>query len=340
VDTSGFEIEHSFGDNEDFDYSIKYKAPKPLIFEINSEISVGIGFSSHGPTQYMVQKEARIQQTCHMIIKGSNNTIVLAELMKYLRWFSLLLQIGSQRITYPISITGKLDKSDKPDLLQSQYVKLYFQPIEASRELKSLIPPDFLFTFKDLNKAIIKNWFIKFSELKTIVDLRNTLFLHDRQFLENKFLDILQALETLHTMKFKGSCINKSSFNALREKIVSCMPEEYKEIFAPKIGNLNYLSLQDRLNELLRNRKDLFSQAITNFDKLCKRIIRTRNLIVHASNSERPLSTREMVFVIELLKLLFDSYLVEMIGFSEEKFNPMIQKKIDEYLQWGIEFTR
>ena len=340
VDSSGFDFERAENEDDDYDYVIKYKSPEPINYDINSEYSVGIGFSIQGPKQSMVQKEAQIRQSCNFRITSQKNPLKFTELMTHLRWFSLLLQIGSQRNTYPIEITGIIDKNDNVDLKQSIRVNIYFQPIEAIREVKPLIPPFFLFTYKDLNESIIKNWFNKYTNLKTIVNLRSTLFLHDRQFLENKFLDILQALETLHTMKFKGSCIEKSSFDDFRKKIVFCMPEEFKEIFAPKIGNLNYLSLQDRLNELLRNRKDLFSKAITNFDKLCKRIIRTRNLIVHASSSEKPLSTREMIYVIDLLKLLFDSYLLEMIGFSEEKINIMIQKKIDEYLHWGIVFNR
>jgi len=340
VDLSGFNIQRTDNEKDDFDYLIKYKSPKPIIFKINPETSVGIGFSIHGPKQSIVQKEAKIQQTCHLIVQGLNNPIELSELMKYIRWFSLLLQIGSQRLTYPIEITGKIDKSDKPNLVQSQYVQIYFQPIEASRELGYLIPPEFLFTFNDLDEGIIKTWFNNYSTLRVMVNMRSTLFLHDRQFLENKFLDILQALETLHSMRFKSRCIDKPNFDELREKILSCLTKKYRKIFAQRIGNLNYLSLQDKLSELIRNREVLFSKAICNIDGICKRIIRTRNLIVHASSSKKPLTTREMVYVIELLKLLFDSYLLEKIGFSKEKYIPMIQKKIDEYLKWGIVFNK
>lgn len=340
VDTSGFEIEHSFGENEDFEYSIKYQAPEPLIFEINSEISVGIGFSYHGPTQSMVQKKAQIEQGSHLMIRSLGDPIHFEELFTYLRWFSLLLQFGSQRKSYPMEILGIIDKEDNHEFKYSKRVKIYFQPIETIRDVSSIYPPFFYFTFNELGEEKLKNWFDGFNDLKTVVNLRSTLFLHERLFLETKFLNIIQALETIFSLFFDATQIDSEEFSKIKEDIISILPDEHKDIIVNKIGCLNYLPQLDKLERLFNEKEGVFSQVIYDSKSFCKRVNKTRNSIVHASSRKRKLSDKEIMYATELLKILFDSYLLKFLGFSEEEIDLKSQKRIDEYLERGIVFNK
>jgi len=69
VDIYGFTIDNDYKDNK-FVSNIRYEKPASQFFDISNDFQAGIGFSSHGPNQSIIQTEVKISQRAYLVIKS------------------------------------------------------------------------------------------------------------------------------------------------------------------------------------------------------------------------------------------------------------------------------
>jgi hypothetical protein len=341
VDINGFEIEQNLIDGKLIS-RISYEQPPNLLIDIDDNFQVGVGFSYNGPNLSFVQTEVKITQETYLVVGTKNCDIDFECLFEKLNIFSYLLQVATQRIPYPILIIGLSHVNSQEINGEEKYnpkIKIYYQPIEPIRKQKPLIPPLMLFTYKDLDAEQIKKWFSSFEFYKTQIHLYRALFFNNRLFLETKFLNIAQALESLHGILYGSQYLSNDDFKKKKELALESVPDEYKVWVERALTSTNYKSFKIRIYELLKRKEQLFSVCINDFENFSKRVRDTRNEFVHQGKQKNSFHSKEEIFSsTKLLSIVFEVYLLEIMGFPDEKIAKIYKQQIDQYLQFGVKF--
>jgi hypothetical protein len=334
VDIYGFTIEQDNTEGK-FISKIKYEKPASHFFDINDALEVGIGFSSWGPSHSIVQTEVKISQRAYLVIKSKCGDIGFDDLFKQLNVFTYLLQVATQRVPYPISISGfSQENAQERDEKEAYYpeINIYYRPIESILEQKEKIPQEFLFTFRDLATEQIIAWFVSFDKYQTVVHLYRTLFYSKRLFIETRFLNIAQALESLHNILFSNQYLPDDKFIEQKERVLQSVPDELIEWVKDALNNANYKRFRLKILELLDNKKSFIGQFIDNTNLFAKRVTETRNEFVHHNKQKSTFQKEELPSAIYLLTMVFEIYLLEIIGFSDEKVKELLEPKIQSHL--------
>jgi hypothetical protein len=330
----GFTIERDNTDGKLIS-KISYEKPASQFFDVSDDLEVGIGFSSQGPNQSIVQTEVKISQSAYLVVKSKNGDIGFENLFAQLNVFSYLLQVATQRMPYPISVSGfSQENAQERDGKEAYYpeINIYYQPIESILEQKEKIPQEFLFTFRDLAAEQIIAWFVSFDKYQTVIHLYRSLFYSNRLFIETRFLNIAQALESLHSILFSNQYLPDDKFIEQKERVLQSVPDELIEWVKDALNNANYKRFRLKILELLDNKKSFIGQFIDNTNLFAKRVTETRNEFVHHNKQKSTFQKEELPSTIYLLTMVFEIYLLEIIGFSDEKVKELLEPKIQSHL--------
>jgi len=335
VDIFGFTIEYA-SEEDKYKAIVEYKKPEDQFVQLSDEYEIGIGFSSHGPNWAIIQTEVKITQRAYLIAKSKKGDVSFEELFNLLNRFTYLHQIGVQRITYPVAVFGFTGaNAEKIEGGKKHYpeVKIYFHPIEAHIERRAMLPQEMLFTYKNLDNTHIENWFNSFDKYATVIHLYRSLFYSNRLFIDTQFLNMAQALESLYSVLFENLYLSKEEFTERRDKVLDAIPEDLHKWVENALNNANIKRFRLKIFELLENKSHLFLKCIADNDEFAKRVRDTRNEFVH--HNEQMLSFRggeELASAIYLMRYLFEAYILEIIGFSDESVKKIYKARIDKYL--------
>jgi hypothetical protein len=334
INIYGFEIDTDMSDNKNVS-NIKYEKPKAQFFTIEDTLDVGIGFSSHGPNHSIVQTEVTISQVAYLIVKSNNEDIEFDELFKKLNTFTYLLQFAIQRIPYPISIIGLSKENSREGNNGNKYypeIKIYYKPIEPIQSQQKKIPQEFLYTFGDLSGDQIINWFKSFDKYETIIHLYRSLYFSNRLFIDTKFLSIAQSLESLHSILFDNQYQSKKMFNEQKKRVLNSIPEDLIEWVEGALREANYKRFQQKIYELLFNKREITDRYVDDLELFSKRVTDTRNEFVHHNKKKLTFQNEELPSAISKLTITFELYLLMIIGFSDDKAKELLEPKLRSFL--------
>lgn len=334
VDIYGFSIEVDTADSK-FVSNIRYEKPLSQLFDIGETFEVGIDFSSRGPNHSIIQTEVTISQSAYLVVKSKNGDIQFDDLFKQLNIFTYLLQFAIQRIPYPVSVFGFSKENPQElgeDKIHYPEINIFYTPIEPIVSRKQKLPQEFLYTFKDLSVDQISVWFTSFDKYETIIHLYRSLFYSNRLFIDTKFLTISQSLESLHSILFDGQYLPHDKFVEQKERALNTVPAELTEWVEGALSNANYKRFRQKIFELLDNKKETAGRFVDDMELFAKRVTNTRNEFVHHNKQKLTFQKEELPFVIYVLTMIFELYLLEIIGFSDKKVKELLEAKIRTHL--------
>ena len=324
-------------------YSIKYKPPADRLIEVNEKYKVGISFSSiyNFPKVDIHQTEAKISQNANILVKSNIGEIPFENIFRQITTLTSLLLIASQRIPCPIKIEGYSDVNRQNISCEKVIfpeIGIYYQPIEAFLNHEPKLPHEMLFRYEDLTDSQIKTWFDIYDNYQVIIGLYRTLFYSDRLFIETKFLNIAQALEALHNiLPFDNNYLPPEKFEERKKKLLIIIPEELSDWVKEMLNNANGKSFRSKVYELFHNKKKIFDQCINDIDEFSMRVRDTRNEFVHIEEKTKSFKKgQELAYAIKILTMLFEIYILDSIGFPEDKMETISNIKIQPYINlWG-----
>ncbi|MEX1247934.1 MAG: HEPN domain-containing protein [Anaerolineales bacterium] len=344
VDTFGFKIEHGYSNKRKLGTpSISYSLPKSRLIELPDKTKVGVTFWSKGPSWNLVQTEAKITPETFLVAKSIQGDISFFDLNQTLSRLADLLQLATQRLSSPRQIIGFTDKNVESigEHKRAYYppVKVYFEPIEIQSDPEEKPQHDMLFTFKELTNRQIVKWFAAYENHDTQIYLYRSLIYNNRSFAETRFLNIVQALEALHSSLFKSHYLPPKTFELRKGKVINSAPPSLKNWLNNAIGNSNYKRLTQRALELLQKRKPLFVSVISDNQLFARRVVATRNLFIHQQSNRLVFAHGEELHCATLLlKFLFEAYLLQIMGFGSKKILRIYERRIRQYKSWGAMF--
>lgn len=283
VYTSGFSITKY--DNEPHKLEFTYVLPDDIkATTTKGEFSITFIFQTRGDGI----EEINLRQSVWLEVR-TNKDYPLNDLMvQYIRPLQNFLSLAT---TKPTAIFGLRVYS--PDIFvrtpdgqtEEKAIEVVFsQTYYETKPAKLLIVFDMLFNLHDIAEdwqQVLESWLRVSEELDNVCNLFFGIQYIPKMYLKQKFLYIVQAVETYHRRRFKNSVLPKEAHKARIKEILNHTVEEHKEWLKEQLNYSNEPRLRQRVKDLLDMLEDMVSTLIVDKDEFAKDVTNTRNYYTH-----------------------------------------------------------
>ncbi|NEP78414.1 MAG: hypothetical protein F6K39_09625 [Okeania sp. SIO3B3] len=197
-----------------------------------------------------------------------------------------------------------------------------------------------LFSISDIDNlhSTLERWFDSWEELASIFNLFFSIRYKPDMYLQNKFINLVQAAESYHRRKYNRRTDKQNlpddEYEKKRLAVLDCLDnltnEEYKKWAKDKFQN-DGLTLKQRLIDLTKLIPDITNQLINDEDQelFCAEIAATRNDFVHDKKTKNKKSAKseELPDLIESLSFILQAcFLAKELGFTSEQCNQLLNR--------------
>lgn len=257
-------------------YTIKVQGIDDIKLVDNQEYLSSIKF---GYTIKNEQQEIRISESAIYNLKTTKSKVDLITFINHIQAFQKILTIMTHAPCPTIDIKFKT---------RNKIIEMYYN--------SSIIPSKSPFRFhdailpynsiKDDIHNIIINYTEKAKELDSIINLITTNINYQSKFSEDKFLNVVQGIETFHR-RFRKNEISNEKEEMITD-ILNSIPDKHKQWFEGRLSSFLQPSLQDRLSSIITEfHNGVFSQLIESPSKFIKNIKNSRDYYTHYSSEKK-----------------------------------------------------
>jgi hypothetical protein len=290
--------EIDFKDKEIISFKINL-GTKPIVHaevDLGSKLKLSLSTSGIKTGHKIYPDSVKINQVTYFYIETISGKLSFFELLQQSGLFIQFLSLATYSDQYPVEI--KLEDDD--DYFQYEAEKIPTEielfTIYRNEELKYSMA-DFLFSYRDIEddfSLVIQKWY---SLSKDLMPIRNHLLNSIKRktmFNSIDFLIIVQAIEGYHT----------------------------------RFINKKHITLKSRIENLF----NLYSpdvQKIAKIDVDTQIVVNTRDYYSHFFETDKKIFIKEGIELLRLtekLRLLLICCILDLIGFSKQKINEIINK--------------
>jgi hypothetical protein len=184
------------------------------------------------------------------------------------------------------------------------------------------------FDLKDNFQKIIGNWLTN-EDLKISTDLILEKSINSKLSIENYFLNNCFSIETLHRRFNNYKPFDKRILDNYKKEILRIISEnEIKESLINSFAHINEPNFNGRLYQYVEDFKSILPNNI-DVDDFIKRIVKTRNYLVHRSSKKKIFSNIEMLYASFYLESIIKINIYRIIGVDENIVKKSISKPKD-----------
>lgn len=285
-----------------------------------------------------------IKNNSLIFVESEENNISLLEieelLIKFQRFFTLVFWYDIKLNNLWINYKHNNSKIEK--YFFNKNVNIFFNEwnineilLEETKKSKRI---ETLFNYDDVKTDfwnIIKTYFDNTEKQKTIYNLYYATLENQNLHLENKFLNLIQAIEWMYLKSniYKKRLDKleieeiKNEINTLCKKLKDNILIKEKKTLASKLKAIEkYLSVEFKLN---------------NWDDLKNLIQKIRNIFSHwedrdFTKSKFDLEVKDLLNIVELLKTVLELFILKELWFEDNLYNSIKSHKIDLDLKLKI----
>jgi hypothetical protein len=301
--------------NDEPNYTLTYREPDPIVIELaDARLTVGHALSASRTDLYLMS-----QQQIPWIEFAPMDPIQLGDAFRrYVRpmqdFLTLVIgrpvQIETVDIFCPdITTSGG---AEKPVRLYRDLTYWDDDPKRAPYMLLRRVD------VADRLADTLQRWFRVADRLDSVCDLYFSVLYRPQTYLENKFLNLVQALESFHSRTRENKDLPTHEHRKRVAAIAEASPEQYRDWVRRKLQHANQPSLSDRLGELIGEYDDLFHPVVRDRKVLIDRIVATRNYYTHFTRDRRQVAAigDELRYLNHMMSLLIQACFVGELGFS------------------------
>lgn len=317
LDVGGYEIS-SDSDFEN-DISVKYKLPEAIIFYEDEQVKFSFLFQYYSPL-FTPTHDCQITQESLIQIEHKST-------------FSLDVFWG-----YVAAIKSFLTLAffSEPNIEKLSFKKeeTVFKTIYDGQNKSEPKPKShrrhFLFDYKTIQaecSTIFCKWYELNKSIEPVMNILLEMFGTRNIISENKFLNVMQAIETFHRRTRNNKKEDDSSFQSKISEIISASPEDHKAWLKEKLLYSNEPNLKERLEELFSEIDTaLIEHLFPNHNTLITQAKDTRNYYTHfgAHLEKKAVKNPELYFLTERFKLLLLILLLKETNVDEQKATKII----------------
>jgi hypothetical protein len=250
----------------------------------------------------------------------------LFDFIGHMQHFERFLALAMRRQPAVIEMTSMDDSSDLVGGNRHWTVRILYQPeVELSRDA----PPTFLFSRQDLGEAFpncIATWYRNADKLGPVYDLYYAA-VAAKVSPDVKFINLVQALETLHNRNAYPTDASEGNRKADIEQVMAAYPK----LKWVREAMQRYLqpTFKMRLKHLLGRYPDLMTPLIKDPNRFLNAVRDSRNYYTHYTESLRTeaLAGMALLSMTERVQVLLEASLLETMGLAPEAIAELFKKE-------------
>lgn len=283
---------------ENTEFAIAYRRPKNFKCSINSDYRIEINNGITASVGSLQKRTAHITETVYVNIEGVER--ILKTWLDRLDHMMSFLSFASLEYCYPkfvILLSKNYTQPHGDKIVRSSIIYVH------SRKFIPEIPEQHfrakrIFEFKHVQKEIdtlLKNWFVMKKKWKPVFNSFLSAIYNKDMFLEDRFLNVSQALENFHAIKY-----NKHGNNPRLEERIKCLYE-------------NLLTSEVR-------------KALGEKNLLASKIADSRNYYTHYNprKKSKALFGKDLDTLLTKMRVLLIYCLLVEIGLTKEKSEKLV----------------
>ncbi|MCL2805052.1 MAG: hypothetical protein FWD26_03835 [Treponema sp.] len=313
----------SRSDNCSAKTKIEYKLPSSIEYDINKEFCLKINFQCFPSPSVINTKEVAVKQTVEIKIEGSENN--LDYYMEKIYIFKCLLMLFINNYTNTSNIRVEAIGENNEHII----VPIYFSDDKQKINKKEMIFTEFIATYSNIKDEfldILNYWYSSYNKLSNSYSLFFDTSFKSGLNLENKFLNLINALESYHrnNNNFVSSYMDKEEYlsgmyHKLIKNIPSSIEQDFQEALKSRIKFGYEYSLRRRLKELFSSNNNFLNNFIYDAEILQKEIIDSRNYYTHYDEKSKFVKDGiELYYLCEKIIVIFISLLLFDLKFSND----------------------
>ena len=150
----------------------------------------------------------------------------------------------------------------------------------------------------------------------------------DPQYLEVKFLTLVQGLEVCHRRTSNETQMDNTEFEDLVASLLAECPDDKRKWLQEKFRYGNELSLRKRIKAIIEPFKEIVGDKKQR-NVLIHQIVIMRNFLTHGDKSLEAESAKVDLSSLYLtVELIFQLYLLRAMGLNREEFDAVVENSI------------
>lgn len=244
-------------------------------------------------------------------------------------FFTLLFGVS----TFPRRISGFIKKEGNKTTLDwpvTVYYNLPITPLSITLyRHEMLLPYD---TIGEQLPMFLDSWLSNADKLRPVYDLFFSSLAKSDMFIENRFLNLVHALESFHRLMVGGQYVPSEEYDKYKANLAQFISEiipsssnDLRNALRSKLEWGNEFSLRSRIKSMLRELSDELRASVTeqSIGDFVEKIVKTRNELVHQGKTQI-MGDEEMYYVCQRLRILLTILLLQTLGLE----NVSIKKTI------------
>ncbi|MGM3304468.1 HEPN domain-containing protein [Anabaena sp. WFMT] len=307
-----------------------------------------------------------IEQKTYLTISNYDNKS-LSECIDLFIHFRDFLSFAMSKPTSIISVEGKLDVPvpryiNKEEFQEQEIIILFGLGGNLSNSETKLSLHDMLFTFNDMEDRlgeIFTAWINNQEKYTPVFQLLMTTIYTPNLYINYGFINIIQALESYHSasdrFKDKGKYQKSEKYkDGIYKKLLEVIEDfaresvgeangisdDFRAALKGKIKGLNQITLQTRLNQLIKNISDLlpsnFIGDVQDRELFASRASKTRNAWTHHDEKEKEKAAKgnELIQLFHTLTVILQVCLLRELNFTDDSIKKVISRNTNYQRQW------
>ena len=180
--------------------------------------------------------------------------------------------------------------------------------------------------------SFLRNWFEKVDLLEPIYDLYFGTLYNPRMYSEQKFLSLVQAIESFHQRIHGGEYMSVEEYEPVYDALVNAIPDWVSSDLKYRLKEyLKYgreFSLRKRMKDIIYIYQANTDRFIGNKNAFIEKVVDTRNYQTHHDEDlkERAAGGEELDRLTQKLKVLLEVCLLTELGFSSEEIKGLFSR--------------
>lgn len=314
---------------------ISYTTPEALKIGKIDDFSISINFSFSKMVNFLEDgTESSIKEVSYIGIVSDKDS-PLSEFESAIDRFNKFLSLAYLQPMSPIKIEGfsstimaKVDGVSFPDL-----IGIYKTD---NKKVDYTVNINMFFNYNDIAENLdtyLKNFIEKGIYLEPIYTLFFGILNNPYMTLENKFLNLAQAIESYHRRTMNNRLFDLDEFNAVETIILNAVPTKYTYWISGILEHSNEPPPSQRLTEIAKRYKRSINRNVIN-DKFFSKVVVTRNYLTHFDEflKDKAATGDELYLITMRLDVLLKICILEELGFTK----PNIIKIFNNQNDYGV----
>lgn len=261
-------------------HKISYEFPDPIMLAETELVKIQVKQYLKPPPQPFPEGRCEVKETVVISIQ-SREPSSFEFFRPYIWRLQNFLSIALDYPTFPRVI--KLHNNDalKP------HGHLFYRFPSLPSKAPPQIPRDTLFTLPQMlnsNADALHKWIEEYERFEPVLDAFFATIHQPTMFFQNRFLQLVQALESYHRLAFSTSLHEKEEHSQRLSEIMAACPPTHKRWLTQKLAFAHEPSLKERLDELYTEYSFAFEGIIDSnetMNHIIRTIVDTRNYLTH-----------------------------------------------------------